>query len=331
MLKWRVFALHRNARCVNPIGLEPKVHNVIILGSGCAGLTAAIYAARANLKPLVIDGQEPGGQLSLTTMVENYPGFPDGILGPELIEKMRKQAQRFGAEFKSGVISRVDLSTRPFKLTAGKETYECSALIVAAGASARLLGLESERKLIGHGVSTCATCDGYFFRDREIAVVGGGDTAMEEAILLTKFAKRVNLLHRRSEFRASKIMLERAHANGKIRFITPVVVEDILDAAKQNVNAVKIRNVDTKEETTLPVDGLFIGIGHDPNTKVFSGQLEMDAEGYLVTHDGTRTSVEGVFAAGDVQDRVYKQAVTAAGTGCMAALEAEKFLEEHKH
>jgi thioredoxin reductase (NADPH) len=306
------------------------VRNVIIIGSGCAGLTAAIYAARANLKPLVIDGYEPGGQLTLTTMVENFPGFPEGILGPELIENMRKQAQRFGAEFKAGAVSDVNLSRRPFQVVAGKETHECGALIVAAGASARLLGLESERKLMGHGVSTCATCDGYFFRGKEIVVVGGGDSAMEEAIFLTKFARRVNLIHRRSEFRASKIMLERARANDKIQFITPSVVEDVLDPGKGAVEAVKIRNAQTQQTATLPTEGVFIAIGHDPNTKVFRGKLEMDANGYLTTKNGSKTSVEGVFAAGDAQDHHYRQAVTAAGSGCMAAMDAEKFLEEHK-
>jgi thioredoxin reductase (NADPH) len=305
------------------------VHNVIIIGSGCAGLTAAIYAARANLKPLVIDGYEPGGQLTLTTMVENFPGFPDGILGPQLIEQMRKQAQRFGAEFKAGAVSGVDLSRRPFKVTAGKGTYESRALIVAAGASARLLGLEAERKLMGHGVSTCATCDGYFFRGKEIGVVGGGDSAMEDAIFLTKFASRVNVIHRRNQFRASKIMLERARGNEKIRFVTPAVVEEVLEN-KGGVEAIKVRNVQSNEVSTLPVEGLFIAIGHDPNTKVFRGQLEMDQNGYLVTRNGSKTSVEGVFAAGDVQDHHYRQAVTAAGSGCMAAMDAEKFLEEHK-
>jgi len=306
------------------------VHNVIIIGSGCAGLTAAIYAARANLKPLVLDGYEPGGQLTLTTMVENYPGFPHGILGPQLIEQMRKQAQRFGAEFRTGAVTDADLGGRPFKVTAGKETYECRALIVAAGASARLLGIESERKLMGHGVSTCATCDGYFFRGKGIAVVGGGDSAMEEAIFLTKFASRVNLVHRRSEFRASKIMLGRARSNEKIHFITPAVVEDVLDPGKDAVEAVKIRNLQTNQLSTLPVEGVFIAIGHDPNTKVFRGKLGMDANGYLITRNGTQASVEGVFAAGDVQDHRYRQAVTAAGSGCMAAMDAEKFLEEHK-
>lgn len=305
------------------------MHNVIIIGSGCAGLTAAIYAARANLKPLVLDGHEPGGQLSTTTHVENFPGFPDGILGPELIENMRKQAQKFGTEFRSGTISNVDLSKRPFKLTAGQESFECQALIIASGASARLLGVESEKKLIGHGVSTCATCDGYFFRGKEIAVVGGGDTAMEEATFLTKFASKVTILHRRNEFRASKIMLERARKNEKIKFMTPVVVEEVLDVSRNSVEGIRVRNTDTNETTVLPITGMFVAIGHDPNTQPFKGQLEMDANGYLITHNGARTNVEGVFAAGDVQDHVYRQAVTAAGSGCMAAIEAERFLEGH--
>ena len=303
------------------------MRNVIIIGSGCAGLTAAIYAARANLSPLVLDGYEPGGQLSITTLVENFPGFPEGIQGPELIENMRKQAQHFGTEFKSGAITSVDLSKRPFKLMAGTETYECAALIVASGASARLLGVESERKLIGHGVSTCATCDGYFFRGKEIVVVGGGDTAMEEATFLSRFASKITLMHRRNEFRASKIMLDRARANPKIEIMTPVTVEEVLDVSKDGVEGVKVRNTDTNVTTVVPAEGLFVAIGHDPNTKPFVGQLTMDANGYLVTHDGPRTNVEGVFAAGDVQDHVYRQAITAAGSGCMAAIEAERYLE----
>lgn len=307
------------------------MHKVVIIGSGCAGLTAAIYAARANLKPIVIDGFEPGGQLTLTTMVENFPGFPNGILGPELTEAMRKQAQHFGAEFRAGAVTSIDLKKRPFKIEAAKEQFEAETLIVAAGASARLLGLESERQLIGHGVSTCATCDGYFFRDKEIGVVGGGDTAMEEANFLTRFAKRVNILHRRPDFRASKIMLDRARANDKIRFITPVVVEDVLDPSKQNVEGVKLRHLDKNKTSILPLDGLFIGIGHEPNTKIFRGQLELDDTGYLKTHHGSRTNVEGVFAAGDVQDKVYRQAITAAGSGCMAAIDAERFLEAQSH
>jgi thioredoxin reductase (NADPH) len=307
------------------------LHNVVIIGSGCAGLTAAIYAARANLKPLVIDGYEPGGQLTLTTMVENFPGFPDGILGPDLIENMRKQAERFGAEYKSGAITAVELSRRPFRITADKETYQTQALIIASGATARTLGLESERKLIGHGVSTCATCDGYFFRGKEIAVVGGGDSAMEEATFLTKFASRVHLLHRRKEFRASRIMLDRALRNEKIKMVTPVTVEEVLDVSKGGVEGVKIRNTETNEITVLPVEGVFVAIGHDPNTKIFRGQLDMDANGYLKTNHGSRTSIPGVFAAGDVQDHRYRQAITAAGSGCMAAIDAEKFLGAHKN
>ena len=301
--------------------------NVIIIGSGCAGLTAAIYTGRANLKPMVIDGHEPGGQLAITTMVENFPGFPDGILGPDLIENMRKQAQRFGAEFKSGAITDVDLSKRPFKITAGNETYETRALIVASGATARLLGLESERKLIGHGVSTCATCDGYFFRGKEIAVVGGGDSAMEEANLLSRFASKVYLVHRRNEFRASKIMSDRTRANEKIRFLMPVVVEEISDVSKGGVENMTLRNAETNQASTLPVSGIFIAIGHVPNTKVFRGKLDMDENGYLITRYGSQTKIPGVFAAGDVQDHHYRQAVTAAGSGCMAAIDAEKFLE----
>jgi thioredoxin reductase (NADPH) len=306
------------------------VRKVIIIGSGCAGLTAAIYAARADLQPLVLDGYEPGGQLGLTTLVENFPGFPDGILGPALIENTRKQAQRFGAEFAAGAVTSVDLSRRPFKVVAGKETYECEALIVASGASARMLGIESEKHLLGHGVSTCATCDGYFFRDREIIVVGGGDTAMEEATFLTKFAKKVTLVHRRNEFRATRIMLDRARANAKIEFLTPYVIEHVDDVEKKSVELVKLRNVDTNESKTVAVEGVFVAIGHDPNTKIFKGQLDMGANGYLVTHDGTKTNVEGVFAAGDVQDHHYRQAITAAGSGCMAAMDAEKFLVKNQ-
>jgi thioredoxin reductase (NADPH) len=305
------------------------MHNVVIIGSGCAGLTAAIYAARANLKPLVIDGHEPGGQLTLTTMVENFPGFPEGILGPELIENMRKQAQRFGAEFKSGAVSEVDVSRRPFKIVAGKETYEAKTLIVAAGASARLLGLPSERQLMGRGVSTCATCDGYFFRGKPIAVVGGGDTAMEEAVFLTRYASRVYLVHRRPEFRASKIMIDRARANDKVEFVTPAVVDEILPHPNGHVEKVRLRNPQTNATTELDLEGVFVAIGHDPNTAVFRGKLDMDSNGYLVSLNGSKTTVPGVFVAGDVQDHRYRQAVTAAGSGCMAALDAERFLEEH--
>ena len=307
------------------------MHNVIIIGSGCAGLTAAIYAARANLKPLVIDGHEPGGQLSLTTMVENFPGFPEGIQGPELIDRMRKQAERFGAEFHSGAITDVDLTQRPFRVVAGKNTYEARTLIIASGASARMLNLESERKLLGHGVSTCATCDGFFFRGKEIAVVGGGDTAMEEATFLTRFASRVHVIHRRNEFRATKIMLDRARQNEKIRFITPAEVEDVLDTTKGVVEAVRLKFHDGRKSELLPVDGIFVAIGHDPNTKVLRGKLDLDPNGYLHTRHGSHTSVEGVFAAGDVQDHHYRQAVTAAGSGCMAAMDAEKFLEANSH
>jgi thioredoxin reductase (NADPH) len=303
------------------------MRNVVIIGSGCAGLTAAIYAARANLKPLVIRGREAGGQLTLTTLVENFPGFPKGVQGPELIELMQEQASEFGTEFKEGHVTRVDLTERPFVLEVDKERIETRTLIVASGASARLLGLGSERQLLGHGVSTCATCDGYFFRGKEVAVVGGGDTTAEDALFLTRYATQVNIIHRRDQLRASKIMQDRLFRNEKIKFIWNSVVEDILDAQKREVTGVKLRNVKTREETLKAVDGVFIGIGHEPNTGLFRGQLEMDDLGYLITREGSKTNVPGVFAAGDVKDRVYRQAITAAGSGCMAAMDAERFLE----
>ncbi len=305
-------------------------HKVIILGSGCAGSTAAIYAARANLAPLVFEGHEPGGQLGLTTTVENYPGFPEGVQGPELMELMKKQAQRFGATYVMESATEVDLRRRPFVVKTGKNSYEAEALIVAAGASAKLLGLESERKLIGRGVSTCATCDGYFFRGKEVMVVGGGDTAMEEALFLTKFATKVTIVHRRDQLRASKIMAERARKNEKIAFLWDTVITDILDPAKNAVEAVRVKNLKTGAEETRKIDGVFIGIGHEPNTKVFQGQLELNPQGYIIVKDGSRTSVEGVFAAGDVHDHVYRQAVTAAGAGCRAAIDAERWLEAQK-
>jgi thioredoxin reductase (NADPH) len=307
-----------------------NMRNVVIMGSGCAGLTAAIYAARANLQPLVIRGVEAGGQLTLTTLVENYPGFPKGVQGPELIELMQKQATQFGAEFMEGNVAKVDLSQRSFVLEAGQERLETRTLIIASGASAKMLGLESERKLLGHGVSTCATCDGYFFRGKEVVVVGGGDTAAEDALFLTRYANEVSIIHRREQLRASKIMQDRLRRNEKIKFIWNSVVDDILDADKREVSGIKLRNIKTKEEALKPVDGVFIGIGHEPNTSLFRGQLEVDDLGYLITREGSKTNIPGVFAAGDVKDRVYRQAVTAAGSGCMAAMDAEKFLEaEH--
>jgi thioredoxin reductase (NADPH) len=305
------------------------VRNTVIIGSGCAGLTAAVYAARANLKPLVLQGHEPGGQLSLTTLVENFPGFPEGIQGPELIENMRQQAAKFGAEFCPGLISKVELNTRPFTLHVEGRQIRTRTLIVASGASARWLGLPSEHALIGHGVSSCATCDGFFFRGKEIVVVGGGDSAMEEALFLTRFASKVTIIHRRDAFRASKIMLERAQSHPNIQFLTNTVVEEVHDVSKQEVTGLTLRDVKTGRTYEFPTSAMFLGIGHVPNTKAFVGQLEMDEDGYLKTHDYVFTGVPGVFACGDVQDRRYRQAISAAGTGCMAAMEAEKFLEEH--
>jgi len=306
------------------------MRDVVIMGSGCAGLTAAIYAARANLKPLVIQGLEAGGQLTLTTLVENFPGFPEGVQGPELIERMHSQAAAFGAEFMEGHVSLVDLSRRPFTLEVEKQRIETRSLIIATGASAKMLGLESERRLLGHGVSTCATCDGYFYRGKDVAVVGGGDTAAEEALFLTRYANQVAVIHRRDQLRASKIMQERLLRNEKIKPVWNSVVAEIEDVAKGEVTGVKLRNVKTGEETTLSCHGVFMGIGHQPNTAIFQGQLEMNEVGYLITREGSRTSVPGVFAAGDVQDHVYRQAITAAGSGCMAAIDAERFLEaEH--
>jgi thioredoxin reductase (NADPH) len=302
-------------------------HKTVILGTGCAGLTAAIYAARANLKPLVIEGHEPGGQLSLTTLVENFPGFPEGIQGPELIDNMRKQAARFGAEFRMGHVSHADLSRNPFTIKLGADEIRTETLIIASGASARWLGLPSEQALIGHGVSSCATCDGFFFSGKDITVIGGGDSAMEEALFLTRFATKVTIIHRREQFRASKIMLERAQKHPKIKMLTNMVVEDVMDVGKKEVTALKLRHVMTNDVTTFPTSAMFLGIGHVPNAAMFGDQLDRDADGYLRTRDYVFTRVPGVFACGDVQDRRYRQAITAAGTGCMAALEVEKFLE----
>ena len=304
------------------------IRNVVIIGSGCAGHTAALYTARANLKPLVLEGHEPGGQLSLTTLVENFPGFPEGIQGPELIENMRKQAGRFGAQYQLGHVDRVDLSVRPFTVQVGKDTIPTRTLIIASGASARWLGLASEQALIGHGVSSCATCDGFFFSGKEISVIGGGDSAMEEALFLTRFATKVTLIHRRDEFRASKIMLERARRHKKIAFLTDTVVEDVYDPAKHEVTGLKLHNLKTGNVWDFSTGAMFVGIGHIPNARMFAGQLDTDNDGYLVTTNYVLTRVPGVFACGDVQDRRYRQAITAAGTGCIAALEAEKFLED---
>jgi thioredoxin reductase (NADPH) len=301
--------------------------NIIIIGSGPAGLTAGLYAARANLQPLMIEGLEAGGQLMLTTMVENWPGYRDGILGPDLIQELRAQAERFGTKIVQQHVTSVDFCSQPFVVTTPEEQYTARSVIVATGASARTLGIPAERTLMGHGVSTCATCDGYFFRGHDIAVVGGGDSAMEEANFLTRFANKVTVIHRRNTLRASKIMQEKARANPKVEWRLNSVVDHINDTGKGEVTSMVLRDVTTGATTELPVTGVFVAIGHTPNTTLFKGQLEMNANGYLITHDGMKTSVPGIFACGDVQDHVYRQAITAAGTGCMAALDAEHYLD----
>lgn len=313
-----------------------EIRDTVILGSGCAGLTAAIYTGRAGLNPLVLEGHEPGGQLSITSLVENFPGWPEGIQGPELIDNMRKQATRFGASFKLAHLSKADLSSNPIRLETSAGEILTRTLIIASGASARWLGLPSEQALIGHGVSSCATCDGFFFREKEIAVVGGGDSAIEEALFLTRFASKVTLLHRRDSFRASKIMIDRAYENPKIDIKLDTVVEEVLGVEEKEVKGARLKNVKTGEITTLPISGFFLGIGHEPNAKMFAGQMDLDESGYIKAVDNVQTTfngkpIAGVFACGDVKDRRYRQAITAAGSGCMAALEAEKFLEEQAH
>ena len=304
--------------------MSENSRELIIIGGGPAGYTAALYAARANLEPLVIEGFQWGGQLMITSDVENYPGYPEGVLGPEMMKDFRRQAERFGAEFVSDDVTRVDFSERPFRVYVGEEEYRAEAVIIATGANARQLGLESERELQGRGVSYCAVCDAAFFREKEIVVVGGGDSAMEEATFLTKFADKVTVVHRREDFRASPIMLDRARANEKIEWVTNAVVDQVL--GESGVTGVRTRDVNTDEVSEIPADGLFVAIGHDPSTELFVGQLDMDDQGYLLTHDGTATNVEGVFAAGDVVDHTYRQAITAAGMGTMAALDAERWL-----
>jgi thioredoxin reductase (NADPH) len=304
-------------------------HKVVIMGSGPAGLTAALYTARANLEPVVFEGLEAGGQLTLTTDVENYPGFPDGVMGPDLMNAMRAQAERFGAKCVMAEITSVDFSSRPFKVVSGDIEIEADSFIIASGASAKMLGIESEKLLLGHGVSTCATCDGFFFKDKELLVVGGGDSAVEEAIFLTKFASKVSIVHRRDELRASKILQDRAFKNEKLDFIWDSEIEEILGSKETGVTGAKLKNTKTGDITEKEAQGVFVAIGHNPNTQLFKGQLEMDEVGYLITESGsTETNVPGVFAAGDVQDNIYRQAITAAGSGCMSAIDAERFLEE---
>ncbi len=310
--------------------------DTVILGSGCSGLTAAIYTARANLNPLVLEGHEPGGQLSITTLVENFPGWPEGIQGPELIENMKQQATRFGAELRMSHLDGVDLSKHPIELRVGKDIIHTRTLIIASGASARWLNLPSEQALIGHGVSSCATCDGFFSSGKEIAVIGGGDSAMEEALFLTRFASKVTLINRTETFRASKIMLDRAMAHPQIKFLSNTTVEEVLGVEEKDVKGLRIKNRASGEESILPVSFMFLGIGHIPNARAFKGMLDLDEDGYILTQNNVYTTLNGkilpgVFACGDIQDRRYRQAITAAGSGCMAALEAEKYLEEHGH
>jgi thioredoxin reductase (NADPH) len=313
---------------------ENSIRDTVILGSGVSGLTAAIYTGRANLKPIVLEGHEPGGQLSLTTLVENFPGWPEGIQGPELIENIRKQALRFGADLRIGHLNSIDLSRRPFILDIGKDVIQTHTVIIASGASARWLNLPSEHPLIGYGVSACATCDGFFFSGKDVAVIGGGDSAMEEALFLTRFATNVTIVNRSEEFRASKIMLDRAKTHPQIKFMTSTVVEEILGVEEREVKGLRLRNKATEEESILPVSGMFLGIGHEPNARAFAGLIDLDEDGYIQTVDyvfvtNKRRVLTGVFACGDIQDRRYRQAITAAGSGCMAALEAERYLEEH--
>lgn len=308
--------------------MSNEIRDVIIIGSGPAGLTAAIYSARADLKPMLIEGPQPGGQLTITTDVENYPGFPEAISGPDLVMDMRKQAERFGTEFIAGEVTSVDFSKSPFTVTAGNISYKAETIIIATGASARWIGLEAEKKLMGSGVSGCATCDGFFFKGKDIVVVGGGDTALEEASFLTRFASKVSVIHRRDQFRASKAMQEKVFNNNKISIIWNSVVDEILGVEEGRVTGVRIKNVKDGSYADLPCEGIFIAIGHTPNTKVFKGHIELDEQGYIILKDRTSTNIPGVFAAGDVADPHYRQAITSAGMGCMAAIDAERFLEK---